>query len=262
MSQHRDLVHGQLDEVSEGVAIDALNQRFGLAAPADFSSDVDVLNFALTLEYLEATFYEQGNARNLLSGQAKRYLAQIQKDEETHVTLVRAAVVKLGGTPVAKPTVNLDGVFANKDKYLMTSFTFENVGVGAYLGAAGYIKDPAILQAAASIFGIEARHAAIVANILNMPAEGGVYMGSFETPKTKAAVLKAAGPFLASQMTTVPGGAADTGGGSTAGTEDGTLLGVGGAALLGGAGIAAYLATHRKSTGTGPATGPAYTDPA
>ena len=248
MSQHRDLVHGELDEVSEQVALDALNNRFHLASPADFSSDVDVLNFALTLEYLESTFYEQGNAHNLLTGQAKQYLAQIQKDEETHVKLVTQTIQKLGGTPVAKPMVKLDGVFASQTTYLTTSFTFENVGVGAYLGAAGYIKDPAILQAAASIFGIEARHAAIVANLLNKPAEGGVYMGNFETPKTKAEVLAAAGPFLVSQMTKVPGG-----GGSTAGTQDTGLFAAGGAALLGGAGLAAYLATHRRAEETDPA---------
>jgi Ferritin-like domain len=247
MSQHRDLVHGELDEVPEHVAMDALNNRFLLSKPADFKSDIDVLNFALTLEYLESTFYEQGNARNLLSGQAKTYLATIQKDEETHVKLVMQTIIKLGGTPVAKPKVNLDGVFASKDKYLTTSFTFENVGVGAYLGAAGYLKNPAILQAAASIFGIEARHAAIVANLLNMPAEHGVYMGDFETPKTKAAVLAAAGPFLGSQMTKVPKGAPNTGGGSTAGTQDLGRLVAGGAALVGGAGVAAYLATHRSS---------------
>jgi hypothetical protein len=247
MSQHRDLVHGELDEVSEQVAIDALNHRFGLAKTTDFKTDVDVLNFALTLEYLEATFYEQGNARNLLSGQAKQYLATIQKDEETHVQLVLGAIQKLGGTPVAKPKVNLDGVFASKEKYLETSFTFENVGVGAYLGAAGYIKNPAILQAAASIFGIEARHAAIVANLLNKPADGGVYMGSFETPKSKADVLQAAAPFLASQVTTMPGGAPNTGGGSTAGTQDSGVLAAGGAALLGGAGLAAYLVSRRNA---------------
>ena len=245
MSQHRDLVHGELGEVPENVAMDALNNRFALAKPADFTSDIDVLNFALTLEYLESTFYEQGNARNLLSGQAKAYLATIQKDEETHVKLVMQTILKLGGTPVAKPKVNLDGVFASKDKYLTTSFTFENVGVGAYLGAAGYLKNPAILQAAASIFGIEARHAAIVANLLNKPAEHGVYMGNFETPKTKAEVLAAAGPFLPS--TKVPKGAPNTGGGSTAGTQDIGRLVAGGAALVGGAGAAAYLATHRSS---------------
>ncbi|MGI8760066.1 MAG: ferritin-like domain-containing protein [Jatrophihabitantaceae bacterium] len=238
-------MHGQLDEVSEPVAMDALNHRWALASPADFTSDIDVLNYALTLEYLEATFYQQGNARGLLSGQAQQYLAGVQKDEETHVQIVSQTVQKLGGTPVAKPKVNFDGVFASKDKYLTTSFTFENVGVGAYLGAAGYIKNKAVLQAAAGIFGVEARHAAIVANLLNKPAEGGVYMGAFETAKTKAEVLQAVAPFLPSQMSQMPGGAPNTGGGSTAGVQDSGLFAAGGAALLGGAGLAAYLATRR-----------------
>ncbi len=72
-------------------------------------------------------------------------------------------------------------------------------------------------------------------------------MGAFESPKTTAQVLAAAGPFLASQMTKMPGGAPGTGGGSTAGTQDSGLLAAGGAALLGGAGIAAYVATHRSA---------------
>lgn len=247
MSQHRDLVHGQLDEVPEQVAMDALNHRWALASSADFASDVDVLNFALTLEYLEATFYQMGNARGLLSGQAKQYLDAVQKDEETHVQLVSQTIQKLGGTPVAKPAVNLDGVFASKDKYLTTSFTFENEGVAAYLGAAGYLKNKAVLQAAAGIFGVEARHAAIVGNLLNKPAEDGVYMGAFETPKSKSQVLQDVAPFLASQMSQMPGGAPNTGGGSTSGIQDSGLFAAGGAALLGGAGLAAYLATHRDT---------------
>jgi hypothetical protein len=77
-------------------------------------------------------------------------------------------------------------------------------------------------------------------------------MGAFETPKTKAEVLQAAAPFLASQVSTMPGGAPNTGGGSTAGTQDSGLLTVGGAALLGGAGLAAYLATHRTAAADAP----------
>ena len=73
---------------------------------------------------------------------------------------------------------------------------FENKGVGAYLGAAGYIKNKAILQAAAGIFGVEARHAAIVGNLLDLHPEGGVYMGAFETGITKAKVLAAVAPFI------------------------------------------------------------------
>lgn len=155
MSQLRDLVHGQLSEVSEPVALQALNNRFALAAQSDFKDDVDVLNYALTLEYLEATFYQKGNERGLLSGKAADYLATVQKDEEAHVDAVTKTIKKLGGTPVEKPEVKLDSVYASKEKYLSTSFTFENLGVSAYLGAAGFIKNKSVLQAAAGIYGVE-----------------------------------------------------------------------------------------------------------
>lgn len=246
MSKQRDLVHGQLDEVSESLALKALNGRWDLASSSDFASDVDVLNYALTLEYLESTFYVEGNSHNLTSGQDSTYLALIEKDELDHVSLITAAIKQLGGTPVAKPNVNFGNVFASRDSYLGASYTFENTGVSAYLGAAGYIKNKTILQAAAGIFGVEARHAATVANILNKPAEGGVYQGAFETPKTKATVLAAVQPFIVSQMSKMPSGSVNTGGGSTAGTEDKGLFAIGGAAVLGGAGLA-YLAAKNKS---------------
>ncbi|MGH3321917.1 MAG: ferritin-like domain-containing protein, partial [Streptosporangiaceae bacterium] len=237
MTQRRDLVHGQLNEVPAPLALEALNSRWALAQESDFGSDVDVLNYALTLEYLEATFYQQGNAAGLLSGQAARYLRKVQSDEEYHVKAITQTIHKLGGKPAAKPKVQFGDAFDSKTKYLTTSFTFENVGVGAYLGAAGFLTHKSVLQAAAGIFGVEARHAAIVANLLGKPAEGGVYMGAFETPQTKDKVLHEVAPFI------MPSGGMATGGGSTAGVEDKTLFGVGGAAVAG-AGAAAYYAHH------------------
>ncbi len=85
-----------------------------------------------------------------------------------------------------------------------------------------------MLQAAAGIFGVEARHAAVVGNLLGLPAEGGVYMGAFEKPIDKATVLKDVTPFLAQMGPMPPGGGVNTGGGSTAGTEDKKLFGAGG----------------------------------
>ncbi len=246
MSTLRDFVQGKTQVVSAPLAMEALNTRWGLATAADFGSDVDVLNYALTLEYLEATFYQQGNAKNLLSGQEQTYLQQVQKDEEAHVAAITATVQKLGGTPVAKPMVQFGDAFSSRDKFLTTSHTFENVGVGAYLGAAGFIKNKDVLAAAASIFGVEARHAALVGNLLGLPAEGGVYMGAFETPMAKDKVLAAVAPFLASQMGRMPSGGVDTGGGP-ADTGPNTALIVGGAALLGGAGTAAYLGRRHAS---------------
>ena len=150
---------------------------------------------------------------------------------------------------MAAPWVDFGGSFADRNSYLTTSVTFENVGVGAYLGAAGYIQDKSILQAAAGIFGVEARHAAVVANLLNLPAEGGVYKGAFETPIAKADVLAAVTPFLSQMSGGMPAGAPDTGGGSTAetGSGDTGLLIAGGAALLGAAAYAGHRINSRET---------------
>ena len=246
-SNRSEFVHGQLGQVSESQALFALNNRWALAAKGDFGSDIDVLNYALTLEYLEAAFYQQGNAAGLLSGAEKDLLAKIQTDEEFHVTAITQTIQKLGGKPVEKPGVGFGKAFADRKSFLTTSHTFENVGVGAYLGAAGFIKDKGVLQAAAGIFGVEARHAAVVGNLLGLPAEGGVYKGAFEKPMAQADVLKAVTPFLMNQMGTVPSGSAGTGGGSAAAKDNTGLYALGGAALLGAAGAAVYAGRHRTA---------------
>lgn len=195
--KRKNFVRGDAATVPSGVAIGALNNRFGWANQADFDNDVDVLNYALTLEYLEAEFYRQGNEAGLLKGKEAEYLAAVQRDEESHVSTLMQTVQQIGGQPVEAPAVDFGDAFSSREKYLTLSHTFENVGVQAYLGAAGFISDKAILQAAAGIFGVEARHAAIVGNLLGLEAEGGVYMGVTETPLSKDEVLAAVKPFLA-----------------------------------------------------------------
>jgi hypothetical protein len=248
----QDFVRGQMTSLNSAQALGALNNRWAYARAEDFGSDIDVLNYALTLEYLEAAFYQQGNKAGLLSGTEQQYLGTIQSDEEFHVSALQDTIKKLGGTPVGAPWVDFGGAFADRNSYLTTSVTFENVGVGAYLGAAGYIKDKAILQAAAGIFGVEARHAAVVADLLGLPAEGGVYKGAFETPIAKADVLTAVAPFLSQMSGGMPSGAPETGGGSTAvgqGPNAG-LIAAGGAALLGAAAYAGHKLTDRSAEGT------------
>ena len=194
--RRRDLIRGQAAVVPGPVAVDALTNKFAWTQAADFNNDVEVLNYALTLEYLEAEFYRQGNSAGLVSGKEKTYLDQVQVDEESHVATIRSTITKIGGSPVAAPGVDFGDSFANRESFLTTAHIFENTGVSAYLGAAGYIKDKAILQAAAGIFGVEARHAAIIGSLLGLKAEGGVYMGAVETPKTSAEIIEAVTPFL------------------------------------------------------------------
>ncbi len=192
-----NFIRGDVATVPASVSLGALNNGFLWAKTADFNSDVDVLNYALTLEYLEAEFYRQGNSAGLVSGKEREYLDAVQSDEESHVATIMATVQKIGGQPVAAPAVDFAGAFDSRESFLTTAHVFENKGVGAYLGAAGFIQDKAILQVAAGIFGVEARHAAIIGNLLGLEPEGGVYMGVTETPLTKDAVLKAVSPFLA-----------------------------------------------------------------
>jgi hypothetical protein len=200
--RRRDLIKGAVAVIPGAIALNLLGAKWAVAEDGDFEGPLDVLNYALTLEYLEAEFYRQGNEADLLDGKAARYLRAIQKDEEAHVWAITDTIEKLGGTPVPAPKVDFGGAFKNSASYLETAYTFENLGVQAYLGAApSLFEQKELLTAAASIFGVEARHAAIIGNLQKKDAEGGVYQGAFETGANKATVLKAAGPFIVAAQT-------------------------------------------------------------
>ena len=205
----RKFLMGTATVVPATIGLQMLATRFAWAQTADFGSDEDVLNYALTLEFLEAEFYRQGNEAGLLSGKEADYVQTVGADEDAHVAALTDTIMKIGGTPVEAPGVDFGQSFATRESYLKTAHVFENTGVGAYLGAAGFIKNKDILQAAAGIFGVEARHAAIIGNLLNLSPEDGVYMGSTETAQTKDKVLGAVKPFLANSSS-MSGGAAVT----------------------------------------------------
>ena len=205
----RSFLKGTAAVIPSTVAIQMLGTGWAFAQSSDFASDVDVLNYALTLEFLEAEFYRQGNGANLLSGKEADYAQQIGADESAHVAAISDTIKKIGGTPVEAPGVDFGNAFSSRDAFLGLALVFENTGVKAYLGAAGFIKDKAILQAAAGIFGVEARHAAIIGNLLGKEPEGGVYAGATETALSKDEVLQAVQPFLAGAGA-MEGGAAVT----------------------------------------------------
>ncbi len=126
-------------------------------------SDLDILNFALTLEHLEAEFYIMAVDSGKLSGDALKILTAVRDHEVEHVTVLAATIKKLGGTPVEKAKSYAFGDMSTQEAILATSETLEGVGVGAYTGAAALIKDKtAVLPAAASIEQVEARHYAAI----------------------------------------------------------------------------------------------------
>jgi rubrerythrin len=181
--------------IGGSTAIELLSTTRAWAAEG---TDGDILNFALTLEYIEATFYERGNAAKLITDSREQDIfATIQKDEEAHVQALTDTLKAIGTAPVAKPTVTFPAAtFASRESYLKLAMVFENTGVGAYLGQAGSITNKEILQAAAGIFGVEARHAALIGVISNATPEGGIYKGATETPIAKGTVLAAVMPFV------------------------------------------------------------------
>ena len=159
---------------------------------------VDTLNFALTLEYLEAEFYTLGIARfGLIPIRFEPVFDQLAKHETQHVAFLRTA---LGPAAVAKPKFDFTAggkfadVFSNFATYATLSQTFEDLGVGAYKGQVGNLTgNPAILTAALRIHSVEARHAAQIRRVRDVRA----WDGPYDEPLDKASVLAAATPFIA-----------------------------------------------------------------
>ena len=130
----------------------------------------DALNFALTLEYLEAEFYTQGLAASgLIPSTDRAVFQQISKHEDAHVTLLKGV---LGSDAVAKPTFDFTAngtfgtVFSDYQVFLALSQGFEDTGVRAYKGQAGELmSNNDILTTALQIHSVEARHASEVRRI-------------------------------------------------------------------------------------------------
>jgi hypothetical protein len=159
-----------------------------------FRDDAEVLNYALVLEYFLSQFYRE--SRLVLTGQDADYITAIGDDEDAHIAAITATVQSLGGQPAAAPAIDYGKALDSRTNLLRFALRFENLFAGAYLGAAGAIQNKDILQAAAGIFGTEERHAAIVANLLGLPAKGGVFVGAASVPVNRAAVEKEVNPFL------------------------------------------------------------------
>jgi hypothetical protein len=158
--------------------------------PASFGKgDVGILNYALTLEYLEAAFYNGATAANLpLGSQASAFLKVVTKDENAHVAFLKKT---LGSKAAKEPKFDFKGANTNAEMFLKTAQVLENTGVHAYSGQALNIKQGAYVKAAVSILTIEARHASVI-GLLNDPSGEMIAPdGPFDTPFTAAKVLAA-----------------------------------------------------------------------
>lgn len=161
---------------------------------AQGGGDVDILNFALTLEFLEADFYNQGLKKAGLSGDLTDLAKEIRDNEVEHVEALMATIKQLGGKPAKEPKFDFGDAMSSEKAFLKLANTLEDTGVSAYNGAAPSIESMEVLAAAGGIVQVEARHAALIRLVRGEePAPL-----SFDKASTTDEVLAAVTPLIKS----------------------------------------------------------------
>ncbi len=158
------------------------------------ANDIKILNYALTLEYLEAAFYAQGNANKAWKDASFQRFAEITgKHEADHVATLQKV---LGKKAVKSPEFNFGAAVTDPATFAATAQVLEDTGVAAYAGQVTNVFQGPVLAAAASIHSVEARHAAWI-RFLNGGGAPGASEDvapapvSFDAAKSEKAVLKA-----------------------------------------------------------------------
>jgi Ferritin-like domain len=164
----------------------------GDAALAQFGKgDVGILNYALTLEYLEAAFYGDVIGSGLFKGSDLATIRKFGRSEDEHVEALKGFVRSAGAKPAPKPKTEFPLEDANS--VLELAATVENLGAAAYLGQAPNIKSPSVLAAALSIHSVEGRHAAALNTLLDKTITPD---GAFAKPADASTVLESVEPFI------------------------------------------------------------------
>ena len=164
----------------------------------DFSSDVDVLNYAYALEQLEAAFYTQvvaaANFEYRFTMSERSVLTDLRDHEIAHREFFKEA---LGANAIPDLSVNFSSInFTSRDSVLATAQTFEDLGVAAYNGAGRYLKNADFLTVAGKIVSVEARHASAIRALRNNNRTDAFAPNAFDAAMTPAQVLAAARPFV------------------------------------------------------------------
>jgi rubrerythrin len=162
------------------------------SATSPSTGDIAILNYALTLEYLEREFYAKVVASGFFTGKVGSLIKDFGSQEATHVEALKGAVSKMGGTPAANPNGKFPITSATQVAEL--AYTVENLGAAAYLGQAGNIQSPEVLATALAIHSVEARHAATLGTLVKKSLTPD---GAFAKPDDMSMVLAAVKPFLA-----------------------------------------------------------------
>ena len=189
------------------------------AVETDFEDDVEILNFARTLEFLEARFYEEAldniddddlldmdvvnhvddhvdadvdEVGEKIAGYLRDEIETIQEHEEIHAEVLGTTIEDLGGDPVDEPEFDFGETVEEPKKFIETAALLEDTGVAAYAGAAPAIENADLIPPALSIHSVEARHASFLRTV---GLETG-FPNAFDYPLSRSEVLEIAGGFI------------------------------------------------------------------
>jgi rubrerythrin len=150
--------------------------------------DIEILNYALTLEYLENEFYKAALKSGVIKTPNVLSTAKlVQSDEAAHVAALPATIKKLGGKPVKKPKFDFSKAITDEKTFLATAVVLEDTGVAAYAGQGPRLKTKAVVVAALGIHSVEARHA----SALRVLAGKKPVISPVDKPKSMKTVLAA-----------------------------------------------------------------------
>ncbi|AFO56200.1 MULTISPECIES: ferritin-like domain-containing protein [Natrinema] len=175
------------------------------AVPNEFENDFEIINYALTLEYLEAEFYTRG-IQNIddaaleqqfegwgpIQERVADRLRVVRDHERTHVEVLEQSLETLGGDPIERPTFDFGTAVQESAEFIATAATLEDIGVSAYAGAAPFLDMAELVPPALSIHSVEARHASF---LRELNGESGFPM-AFDQPRSRSEVLELAGDFI------------------------------------------------------------------
>lgn len=194
--------------VAAGSSLSACDSIFGGddegGIVLDFSTDTGVLNYAYALEQLEAAFYAAvvGNAAfgTTFSAAERLVLQDIALHEAAHRDFFAAAIPALGGKAIPTLTTVFTSInFADRTAVLNAARAFEDLGVGAYNGAAFYLQSPTLLTLAGKIVSVEARHASAIRDLLS-PRSGAFAPAAFDDALDPVTVLGAAANYVSANF--------------------------------------------------------------
>ena len=188
--------YGELVLIGSAPTLLAMASTEAFAAEGLPQQVVDVLNYALSLEYFEATFYKTANGtEGLIPAKYQGLFGEIGQHENAHVALLSSV---LGPAAVKAPKFDFTAggkysdVFSNFQTFSTLSSTIEDTGVAAFKGQLGNLAGTTVLATALQIHSVEARHAGSVRVLVGKPGSD----GAFDKPLTKSEVLEAVKPFF------------------------------------------------------------------